>query len=207
MTATNSRGVGDLVNVGAAHDLAILLLALAAFAHTLRPAGQVEQAGVVAEGELPVDLSATTFRQADQAGIGGLARAAGDQLALVVRPQARTVIDMSDFVQHRRQQFLADRAVGSMSQGSGRAAVGEAVEELAVEFQAGHGRGFAIRVVRHLAGPVDADAPVQPLDKAGRQARHGFIEQCLAGLALCRAQVIALQVQLQPGDGRAASQQ
>ena len=55
-----------LVNVRAARDLAIVLFALATTADILLPAGEIEQARIVAEGEAAVGLAAAFVRDADQ---------------------------------------------------------------------------------------------------------------------------------------------
>src|SRR5690606_7098655 len=77
----------QFVAVGAAHQLAVVQLALATAADVLRPAGQVEQARIVAEGEAPFGLATALLWQADLAQAALLARAAGDQLALAGGPE------------------------------------------------------------------------------------------------------------------------
>ncbi|MNM85929.1 hypothetical protein D3C81_980700 [compost metagenome] len=91
-------GAAQFIAVGAAHELAVVLLALAASAHVLLPAGQVEQARVVAEGEAALGLATACFGQADLAQRTLLALATGDQRVLGAGPQPGTVVDMGEFV-------------------------------------------------------------------------------------------------------------
>ncbi len=157
------------VEVRAARDLAVVLLALTAAADVLRPAGEVEQARVVAEGEAAVVLATALIGQSDQAGDVVLAAAASDQRALVAGPQARTVIDVGQFMQHGGEHFPAHGAVGAVGLAGGGAAIGQAGEQVAVEVQLGHQGGLAVGVGGHLVGPADIDAPVQLFDEARRQ--------------------------------------
>jgi len=157
------------VDVWAAHDLAVVLLALTAPADILRPAGEVQQARVIAEGETAFILATALIGQADQAGDAVLAAAALDQRALVLGPQARTVIDMGQFMQHGGEHFPAHGAVGAIGFLGGGAAIGQGSEQIAVEVQFGHQRGLTIGIFGHLVGPADINASVQLLDKARRQ--------------------------------------
>ena len=139
---------GGFVDVRAARDLAVVLFALTAAADVLRPAGEVQQARVIAEGEAAFVLATALIGQADQAGDVVLAAAALDQRALVLGPQARTVIDMGQFMQHGGEHFPAHGAVGAIGFLGGGAAVGQAGEQVAVEVQLGHQRGLAVGVSR-----------------------------------------------------------
>jgi hypothetical protein len=135
--------------------LPIVLLALATAADVLRPAGQVEQARVVAEGETAVGLATALIGQANQAGDVVLAAAALDQRALVLGPQARTVIDVGQLMQHSGEHFPAHGAVGAVGLLGGGGAVGEAGQQLAVEVQLGDQRRLAVGIGGHLIGPAD----------------------------------------------------
>ncbi len=145
--------------------------------------------------------------KADQAGDVVLAAAALDQPALVFGPQARTVINVGQFMQDGGEHFAAYGAVGAVGLLRGRAAVGQAGKQVLVKVQFGHQRGLAVRVFRHLVGPADINPPVQLLDKAWRQSAHRLIEQCLAGLLFGRAQTFGLEPQLQAGLGCAGTEQ
>lgn len=114
---------------------------------------------------------------------------------------------MGQFVQNGGEHFPSHGAVGAMGLLRRGAAVDKAVEQVAIEVQLRHQRGLAVGVGRHLVGPADIDASVQPLDEARRQRLHGFIEQRLAGLLLRRAQSFDVEVQLQAGLGHAAREQ
>src|SRR5690554_2577200 len=83
----------EFVTVGATQLLMISCLALAARAHPLRPAGQIQQARVVAEGKAPLGLSAAFSGHADVA-LNLLARiTVALQLPLIIRSKAATVVD------------------------------------------------------------------------------------------------------------------
>ena len=195
------QGAAGFVDIGAARDLAVVLFAFTATADILRPTGEVQQARIIAEGEASVILATAFIRQADQPGDAVLAAAAANERALTVGPQARTVIDVGQFMQHSGEHFPAHGAVGAIGFTGGSAAVGQAGEEVAIEVQLGHQGSLAVSVVGHLVGPADIDAPVKLLDKARRQGAHRFIEQCLAGLLFSRAQAFCLEPQLQAGVG------
>ena len=59
-------GAARLVDVRAAGDLPVVLFALATAADVLRPAGEVEQARIVAEGKAATGLAAALVGNADQ---------------------------------------------------------------------------------------------------------------------------------------------
>jgi hypothetical protein len=195
---------GDLVQIRAAGDLPIVLFALTATTDVLLPTSEVEQARIIAEGEAPTILAPAFVGNADQPGAVEASGAALDQRALGVRPQACTVVNVGDFMQHRGEQFLAHSAVGAIGFFFGRAAVGEAREQFAIQIEFGNQRGLAIGVAGHVIGPADIDAPIQPLDKARRQLLHRLIDQRLAGLLLGGAQTVGLEPQLQAGVGAVA---
>ncbi|MCY1400224.1 hypothetical protein D9M71_153000 [compost metagenome] len=192
-------GAAEFVGVRAAIDLAVVLLALATPADVLGPAGQVKEFRVIAQGEAAVGLATALVRQADLAHTGILPIALLDQPALRLGPQTGAVIDVGQLMQDGRQQFFAHRAVGAMGLGCGGAAIGEARQQFAVQIQAGDRRGLAIGILAHVCRPADIDAPIQALDKTGRQSLHGLVKQRLAGLLLRRAEAIGLQDQLQAG--------
>src|SRR5690606_32683796 len=83
--------VAQLVGVGAARHLAVAVLAGAAAPDPLRPAGQVEQARVVAEAEAAPGLPAAEVALADRAGTGEAGVAAPLLQALGRGPQAGAV--------------------------------------------------------------------------------------------------------------------
>ncbi|MCY1410919.1 hypothetical protein D9M71_262980 [compost metagenome] len=131
-------GAAQLIAVGAAHELAIVLFALASSAHVLLPPGQVEQAWVVAQGEATLGLPAAFFRQADLAQRALLALAACNQRILDAGPQAGTVVEMGELVQHGGQQLFTHRAMWAVGALSGGAAIGEAGQQAAVELEGGY---------------------------------------------------------------------
>ena len=200
-------GAGNFVQVGAAGNLSVVLLALAATADVLRPAGEVEQSRVITQRETAPVLATALIGNADQPGTVEAPGAALDQRAFGVWPEACAVINVGDFVQHRGEQFLAHSAVGAMGLLFGRAAVGETGEQFAVQIEFGDQGCLAIGVAGHVIGPADIDAPIQPFDKTRRQGLHGFIDQRLAGLLLGGAQTVGLEPQLQAGVGAVAKQQ
>ena len=130
-----------------------------------------------------------------------------DQRALGGGPQTRAVINVGELVQHGCQQLLAHGAVRAIGLFFGRAAVGEAGEQFAVQVEFGNQGRLAVGVAGHVVGPADVDAPVQLFDEAGRQLLHRFIEQRLTGLLLGGAQTVGLEPQLQAGVGAVAKQQ
>ncbi len=89
--------------------------------------------------------------------------------------------------------------MGAMGFLGGRAAVGEAGQQLAIQVEFVDQRCLAVGVVRHVVGPADIDATVQLFDEARRQRLHRFIQQRLAGVLLLRAQAFGLEPQLQVG--------
>ncbi|MNF81762.1 hypothetical protein D3C84_640500 [compost metagenome] len=101
---------------------------------------------------------------------------------------------MGEFVQHRGEHFPAYGAVRTMGFFRRGTAVGQAGQQLAIEVELRHQRRLTVSVARHVVGPADIDATVQLLDEAWRQCLHRFIQQCLAGLLLCRAQAFGLEV-------------
>ena len=195
---------GNLVEIGAAGDLPIVLLTLTATADVLLPTGEVEQARIIAEGKATAVLATAFIWDAYQPGAVEAAGATLDQRALGVWPQAGAVINVGDFVQHRGEQFLAHSAVGAIGFFFRGAAIGEAGEQFAVQIEFGNQRRLAVGIGRHVVGPADIDAPIQPLDKARRQFLHRLIDQRLAGLLLGGAQTFGLEPQLQAGVGAVA---
>ncbi len=199
--------VADLVDVRAAHPLMVALFALAPATDVLRPAREVEQARIVTEGKAAFGLTSATIRQTDLAHAADLALAAEDQRAFVRRPQGGAVVDVSEFVQHRRQHFPAHGTVGAIGFLRGRRAIGQASQQVAIEFDFMGAERLAIGIAGQIGGPVHVDAPIKLLDESGRQGLHGFVEQCLAGLLLGRAEVVGDQRQAQTGVSVTADQQ
>ncbi|MNM60447.1 hypothetical protein D3C81_717260 [compost metagenome] len=199
-------GAAQLIAVGAACHLAVVLFALATTADILRPASQVEQARVVTEGETAFGLATALFGQADFALAVLLSGALGDQPTLRTLPQAGAVIDVGQLMQDGGQQLLAYGAVGAAGLLRGGAAIGKARQQAAIELQGGDQRCLAVGVGRHAAAPADQDASVKAGLEARRQCLQGFVQQCLAGPLLLRVQVVGLQHQLQVGQCRAAEQ-
>ena len=101
---------------------------------------------------------------------------------------------MGEFVQHRGEHLPAHGAMGAIGFFGGGAAVGEAVEQVAIQVEFGHQRRLAIGIAGHVVGPADVDAPVELLDEPRRQRLHGFIKQRLAGLLLRGAQAFGLEL-------------
>ena len=98
----------------------VVLLAFAATPHVLLPAGQIEQARVVAEGKPALGLPAALVGQANLAGVVVLSGATPDQAALGGRPEAGAIVDVGQFVQHGGEHFPAHGAVGAVGlQGGG----------------------------------------------------------------------------------------
>ena len=183
------------------------MFALAPATHVLLPAGQVEQARVITEGETAFGLPATLIRQANQAGVAVLTGAAADQRALGCGPEAGAVVDVGDFVQDGGEHFTAHGAVWTVGlPGRGRA-IGQPCQERAIEVQLGGQRCLAVGVAGHVIGPAHQNLSVQLFDKTRWQALHGLIQQGLAGLLLGRAQAFGLELQMQRGLGTAGDQQ
>ena len=159
----------------------------AALADPLRPAGQVEQARVIAEGEAAVGLPAAVVRQADLPEIAGALTAMALQQVLIRRPQARAIVQMRHFMNDGGEQLAAYRAVGSIGLFLGSAAVGERRQQAAVEFQA-IATGAAIGLFRQIIAPLHAHLAIEALHQAGWQCGHGFVQQRLAGGALLGVQ-------------------
>ncbi|MNJ54316.1 hypothetical protein D3C77_497510 [compost metagenome] len=128
----------QFIVVRAACDLAVVLLPLPSPAYILRPAGQVEQAWVVAERKASLSLAATFLGQADFALAAHVPRALNDQLPFAALPQPRTVIDVRQLVEHCGEQFLAHSAMRASGFASSCAAVGEARQKLAIELKRGN---------------------------------------------------------------------
>ncbi len=174
---------GQLVGVGTARQLRVVLFAQAAFANPLRPAGQIEQARVIAEGEAAVGLPAAVVRQADLPEIAGALTAMTLQQVLIRRPQARAIVQMRHFMNDGGEQLAACRAVGSIGLFLGSAAVGERRQQATVEFQA-LAAGAAIGLFRQVVAPLHAHLAIEALHQARGQGGHGFVQQRLAGGAL-----------------------
>ncbi|MNQ83291.1 hypothetical protein D3C85_983670 [compost metagenome] len=100
---------------------------------------------------------------------------------------------MGQFVQHRREHFPAHGAMGTVGFLGCGATVGEAGQQLAIQIELGHKRRLTVSVSGHVIGPANVDASVQLLDETRWQRLHGFIEQGLAGLLLCRTQTVSLE--------------
>ncbi|MNZ58750.1 hypothetical protein D3C78_767660 [compost metagenome] len=125
----------QLITVGAASYLTVMLFALPSPADILRPAGQVEQARIIAEGEAPFGLPAALFRQANLALTAQMPGALVDQAPFAALPEAGAIVDMRQLVQHGGQQLLAHCAVGATGFFAGCAAIGEAGQQPAIEFK------------------------------------------------------------------------
>ncbi|MNI28713.1 hypothetical protein D3C73_825050 [compost metagenome] len=161
-------GAARLVDVRTAGDLAVVLFTLAATADVLRPTREVKQARVIAEGKPSGGLAPAFIGDADQPGTVAASGAALDQRTLCDRPQTRAIINVGEFVQHRRQHLAAHRTVGAIGFFVGCAAVGEAGEQIAIEVELGHQRRLAIGIAWHVIGPADVDASVELLDETRR---------------------------------------
>lgn len=107
-------GTGDLVQIRAAGDLPIVLFTLTTPADVLLPAGKVKQARVIAESEAATVLTTALVGYTDQPGAVAASGAALDQRTFGGWPQACTVINVGDFMQHRGEQFLTHSAVGTI---------------------------------------------------------------------------------------------
>ena len=190
--------VAQLVGIGAACLLGIVLLACAALANALWPAGQIEQARVVAEGEAALGLPAAAVRQADQAETAG---ALSTERLLSMdfrRPELGAVIEMSHFVNERRQHFLTHRAVRPLGALSGCAAIGECWQQAPVEQQQ-VASGAAIDIVGQPVMPADADVSVETLEHSRRQRGQRFVQQLLTGGAFGWLQLGTIERQAQLG--------
>ncbi|MNF65833.1 hypothetical protein D3C84_476090 [compost metagenome] len=183
-----------LVDVRAAGDLPVVLFALATTADVLLPPGEVKQARIVAEGKTSIGLAPAFVRNANQARTVTALGAALNQFALGIRPQARTIINMSQLMQDGGQHFPAHGAVGAISLFSRGAAVREAGQQVAIQIELRDQRRLSVGILGHVIGPADINAPVQLLDEARRQCLHGFIEQGLAGLLLRGRQTFGLEL-------------
>ena len=171
------------------------------------PAGEVEQARVIAEGETAFGLASAFVRQANQPGAVVLTCTALDEGALGVRPHTGAVINVGQFVQDGGEHFPAHGAVGAVGLlGRGRA-VGQARQQFAVEVQLGDQRRLPVGIAWHVIGPAHQDLAIQLLDKARWQLAHGLVQQRLTGLLFSRTQAFGLELQMQRGLGAAADQQ
>jgi len=200
-------GAADFVEIGAAHDLVVFLFALATAAHVLLPAGQVEQARIITEGEAALGLPATLIRQANQARVAVLSGAAPDQRALGCGPESGAIVEVGEFMQDGGEHFTAHGAVGAVGLLGGSRTIGQPCQERAIEVQLGGQRCLAVGVAGHVIRPAHQNLPIQLLDKTRWQALHGLIQQGLAGLLLGRAQAFGLELQMQRGLGAAGDQQ
>ncbi len=196
-------GAADFVQIRAAHDLVVVLLAFAPPAHILLPASEVEQARVIAKGKAALGLPAALIGQANQPCVAALPGAATDQCAFGGGPEAGAVINVRQLVQHGGEHFPAHSAVGAVGLLGGRRAVGECGQQLAVEVQLGGQRRLAVGVGGHVIGPAHQNLPVQLFNKTRWQALHCFIKQGLAGLLFSRAQALGLELQMQRSLGAA----
>ncbi|MCY1284706.1 hypothetical protein D9M70_336210 [compost metagenome] len=199
--------VAQLVGVRAAQDEAVVRLALAVLAGVLRPAGEVEQARVVGEGEAAPGLDAAL------AGFTGASQrfparaAAADQAGFGGRPQPRAVVQVGQFVEQGGEQFAAQGAVAAAGLLGCRAAVGERGEIAAAQGDGIGAQGAAHAVAGQVVAPFDADAAVQAFDECLGQPLQRLVQQLLAGAALRRGQALVLQVEAQGCVGAAGQQQ
>ncbi|MDT4855422.1 hypothetical protein FQZ97_897750 [compost metagenome] len=126
----------------------VFRFALAAFADVLGPAGEIQQARVVAEGEAAPGLAPAVAGQANQAVAVGLVAAAEQLGALRGGVQARAVVEMGQLVEQGGEHLAAHRAVHAAGLLGRRAAVGESRQQVAVEDQGVETGGAAIAVFR-----------------------------------------------------------
>ena len=103
----------------------IVVLARTTPADLLWPAGQVEQQRIIAQGEAPRRLAAAMLGQTNRAQTLLALTALALQLPLGLRPELGAVIQVSELVQHRRQQFAAFAAMGPGRLAGDAAAIAE----------------------------------------------------------------------------------
>src|SRR5690606_8837022 len=83
---------GQLVRIWTACDLGIVRLAFTAGANPLRPAGEVQQARIIAQGKAAVDLAAAWLGQADQTEAARALAAESHCPGIGRRPEARAIV-------------------------------------------------------------------------------------------------------------------
>ncbi|MNF39177.1 hypothetical protein D3C84_201430 [compost metagenome] len=198
--------VAQFVDIRAARHLAVGRLARAAPADLLRPAGQVEQARIVAEGETARRLAAAGIGQADRAEAGQALPATLQQALLILWPELRAVVEVSQLVQHGGQQLTAHVTVRTSGRRGGGASIAEGRQQLAVQFDAAEASGATVDLGRH-GSPAHLDAPVQALLESGRKGAERFGQESLAGLPFAAAERSAIQRQMQLGIAAATGQQ
>src|SRR5690606_37997275 len=112
-------------------------------------------------------------------------------------PQARPIVAMGQFVQHRGKQFPVAGAVGASGALLTGAAIDQARQQRLVEQQA-----IADQAAMHgvgQTGPAHPDPLVQALEEGGWQQGVGSVEQLLADLSLSGIQPALVQLQAQLG--------
>ena len=189
--------VVQLVAVRAALVLAVIVDRRAASADALGPAGQFQQARIVGQGEAPRGLATTVVRQANRAQRTRQSGAARQLATIQGGPEAGTVIQVRQLVQHGGQQFAVLRAMGAPGRLAARAAIGQPRQQGAIEQQsfAGHAPVHGLGQF----GPAHGDATVQAFDQARWQCRDGFVEQLATGQALGIVQPLFVHLQTQFG--------
>ncbi|MNF62628.1 hypothetical protein D3C84_443120 [compost metagenome] len=197
----------QFVDVRAARHLVVFRFALAAFADVLGPAGEIQQARVVAEGEAAPGLAPAVAGESDQAIAPGLGAAAELLRSVGSGPEPGAVVEVGQFVDHGGDHLAAHRAMDAMGLLPGRAAVGEGGQQAPVERQGIEAGGAAVAVFRQVIAPADFHRAIQALGKGRRQGGAGLIQELLAGLALLRRQALRVQLQAQVGLGRGRNQQ
>ncbi|MND75337.1 hypothetical protein D3C80_669500 [compost metagenome] len=197
----------QFVDVRAARHLVVFRFALAALADVLGPAGEVQQARVVAEGEAALGLAPAVAGQSYRAVAPGPGAAAEQLRPVGGGPEPGAVVEVGQLVEHGGEHFAAHRAVDAVGLLPGRAAIREAGQQAPVERQGIEAGGAAVAVLRQLKAPADFHLTIEALGEGRRQRGACLVEQLLAGLALLRGQALGVQHQAQVGLDGGSNQQ
>ncbi len=113
---------------------------------------------------------------------------------------------MGQLMQNCGEHFFAHGAVRTVGSGCCGAAIGQAGEQMLIQVQPVRAVCTAVGIGRHVIGPMHFDLAIELADEKWRQVRHRFVEQCLAGLLLRRAEPVCMQRQPEIGEGARANQ-